>query len=101
MAASERSRMPGTGFVPAIEVIGLTLTFGGLNAVDDLSFSVAPGSIKGIIGTNGAGKTTLFNAISGPKLQSRRQVTLMGKDLTVMEPPGSTGNGTSRPLHTL
>jgi branched-chain amino acid transport system ATP-binding protein len=101
MAASERSRMPGTGFVPAIEVIGLTLTFGGLNAVDDLSFSVAPGSIKGIIGPNGAGKTTLFNAISGINRPTSGKILLGGQDLTALRPHERAALGLSRTFQNL
>ena len=47
------------------EVQGLTKKFGGLTAVDDVSFFVEKGKIKGIIGPNGAGKTSIFNLISG------------------------------------
>jgi branched-chain amino acid transport system ATP-binding protein len=50
---------------PLLEVDRVTRRFGGLTAVDGLSFSVAPGAIHGLIGPNGAGKTTLFNVISG------------------------------------
>lgn len=50
---------------PILELQGLTMRFGGLKAVDGLSFSVRAGSIHGLIGPNGAGKTTTFNAISG------------------------------------
>ena len=48
-----------------LEIDKLQMRFGGLKAVDDLSFSVAEGAIHGLIGPNGAGKTTTFNLISG------------------------------------
>lgn len=61
---------PGGGTVaavgtPLLEIVGLTKRYGGLAAVDDLTFRVVPGETFGIAGPNGAGKTTLFDAISG------------------------------------
>ncbi|MEE8227249.1 MAG: ATP-binding cassette domain-containing protein, partial [Kiloniellales bacterium] len=50
---------------PVLEVQSLTRRFGGLTAVNELSFSVEPLEIRGLIGPNGAGKTTTFNVISG------------------------------------
>lgn len=50
---------------PRLEVSRLTVTFGGLTAVDDVSFEVRPGEVVALIGPNGAGKTTVFNAICG------------------------------------
>ncbi|WP_312168202.1 ABC transporter ATP-binding protein [Microbacterium sp.] len=50
---------------PRLEVSHLTVSFGGLTAVDDVSFEVRPGEVVALIGPNGAGKTTVFNAICG------------------------------------
>ena len=75
-----RDRPEGEG--PAITVAGLTRAFGGLTAVDDVSFSAAPGEIVGIIGPNGAGKTTLFDLISGFVPADRGTIALGAEDIT-------------------
>jgi len=51
--------------VPGLSVRDITVTFGGLKALQQISFDVPPGSVVGVIGPNGAGKTTLFNVVSG------------------------------------
>ena len=61
---------------------GLSKRFGGLAAVDDVSFDVARGEIFAIIGPNGAGKTTLLNLISGLLAPTAGSVVLEGRDLT-------------------
>jgi ABC-type branched-subunit amino acid transport system ATPase component len=66
----------------ALEVVGLSRSFGGNRAVDDVSFSVGKGQIVGMIGPNGAGKTTLFDLISGYITADDGRVVLDGRDIT-------------------
>lgn len=61
---------------------GLTKSFGGLRAVNDVSFSLEKGEILGLIGPNGAGKTTLINLISGLYLPTQGRVFFEGRDIS-------------------
>ena len=65
-----------------LETRGLTVSFGGHRAVDDVSCRFTPGSLTAIVGPNGAGKTTYFNLISGQIAASAGQVLLDGRDLS-------------------
>ena len=67
-----------------LHVSGLSRRFGGLRAVDDLSFSVAVGEILGLIGPNGAGKTTVVNLVSGVLTPTAGRVGFDGEDVTAM-----------------
>ncbi|MDK2384595.1 MAG: ABC transporter ATP-binding protein [Candidatus Korarchaeota archaeon] len=69
-----------------LEVERVVKRFGGLVAVDNVSFSVKEGEIFGIIGPNGAGKTTLFNVITGFYKPDSGRVRFLGKDITSMRP---------------
>ena len=60
--------------------------FGGLHAVNDISFTVPPGSIKAVIGPNGAGKTTLFNLIAGTLPVSAGTITFLGRQVHNRKP---------------
>ncbi|MYM19182.1 ATP-binding cassette domain-containing protein [Brevibacterium sp. 5221] len=66
---------------PLVEVTDLTVTFGGLTALDHVSFDIRRGEILGLIGPNGAGKTTCFNAMTGVYRASSGDVRLEGQTL--------------------
>jgi branched-chain amino acid transport system ATP-binding protein len=80
---------------------GLGIDFGGVRAVDDVSFSVNAGEIFAIIGPNGAGKTTLFNMISGLYRAPRGKVLLGGKDATNLPAHVLAQRGLSRSFQNL
>lgn len=84
-----------------LEVQGLGITFGGLRAVNDVSFRVSPGEIVSVIGPNGAGKTTLFNMISGVYRPGAGSVKLDGEDVTGLDPYLLARRGLSRTFQNL
>ena len=69
-----------------LEIDNLTKHFGGLAAVDGLSFGVGQGEIVGLIGPNGAGKTTAFNLITGILKPTQGRLTFDGHDVTYKKP---------------
>ena len=81
---------------PAIRVGGLAKDFGGLRAVDGVSFDVAAGERHVLIGPNGAGKTTLFHCITGVLWPSAGEVALFGRGITRLAEPARTALGMSR-----
>ena len=69
-----------------LEINGITQRFGGVTALEDVSFSIRPNDITGVIGPNGAGKTTLFNIISGIYRQTSGTIVFDGKDVSGLPP---------------
>jgi branched-chain amino acid transport system ATP-binding protein len=67
---------------PSLGLDGVSVRFGGIPALHDVSFSVDAGEVLGLIGPNGAGKTTLFDAISGVRAPDHGRVFLGGHDMT-------------------
>ena len=65
---------------------GVTRSFGALKAIEDVSFSVAAGERRAVIGANGAGKTTLFNVITGDFPATSGRVLFFGDDVTLQPP---------------
>ena len=84
-----------------LAVDGLSKEFGGVHAVQDLSFTVEAGTIHSIIGPNGAGKTTLFNLITGIYTPSSGRITLDGTDIAGKSPSQLAGLGMSRTFQNL
>jgi branched-chain amino acid transport system ATP-binding protein len=79
-----------------LEVQNLTKRFGGLIAVNDVSFSVEPGAIFSLIGPNGAGKTTLFNVLTGVYRPDGGRVLFRGKRLSHRLPEQIAARGVAR-----
>jgi ABC-type branched-subunit amino acid transport system ATPase component len=79
---------------------GISRRFGGLQAVDDVSFTVAAGRIKAVIGPNGAGKTTLFNVLSGVITADSGSVLLNGREILGLAPEAIARLGLVRSYQT-
>lgn len=79
-----------------LEIRGLVKNFGGLTAVNYLSFSVREGKVLGIVGPNGSGKTTAFNLITGFIKPDAGEVILGGEDITNLKPYARVNKGMAR-----
>ncbi len=88
-------------YMACLDVAGVTVRFGGITALADLSFTVDEGSICGLIGPNGAGKTTLFNVVSRVYDAERGSIVFAGKDLLSLPPHAICGLGISRTFQNL
>ncbi|MBI5580134.1 MAG: ABC transporter ATP-binding protein [Deltaproteobacteria bacterium] len=82
--------------MPLLQVKNLTKRFGGLKAVNNVSFDIHSDEIVGLIGANGAGKTTLFNLISGILHPEGGDITLDGRPLNQLSPPRRSLAGLGR-----
>lgn len=79
--------------IPALELRAVTKRFGGLRALNDVSFNLAGGQVLGLIGPNGAGKTTLLNIISGLSRADDGSIRLGGQELSVWPAHRIAGEG--------
>lgn len=82
--------------LPLLQALALTRRFGGLVAVNNVSFTVNKNEIFGLIGPNGAGKTTLFNMITGLQRPSSGQFLYQGKEITKLRPHQIAAKGIAR-----
>jgi branched-chain amino acid transport system ATP-binding protein len=97
-AAAEPAAASAGDAPPILAVDGVTIGFGGVLALDDVSMSVMPGEVVGVIGPNGAGKTTLFNVICGFVHPNAGRLTYRGHDLRRHHPHDLAKLGIARTL---
>ena len=81
---------------PLLELDNVTVQFGGLKAVSDLSFKIGEGELVGLIGPNGAGKTTVFNLITGVYQPTAGAISFAGKSVVGHRPYKITARGIAR-----
>jgi branched-chain amino acid transport system ATP-binding protein len=81
---------------PLLTATGLTKIFGGLTAVNEVDFTIPPGTIVSLIGPNGAGKTTFFNMLTGVYKPSAGQILFDSNDVTGKPPHAITERGIGR-----
>ncbi len=91
---------PAPSSDPVVEVRGMTKRFGGLVAVDDLSFTVHPGEVYALIGPNGAGKTTVLNLITGLLRPTAGTLSLFGSPIHTLPPERIASLGVARTFQT-
>jgi len=85
---------------PALQVRNMSKTFGGVQAIADVSFAVAPGTVTALIGPNGAGKTTLFNLITNLQPATGGTVELFGQPIGALTAEAIAGLGLIRAFQT-
>jgi branched-chain amino acid transport system ATP-binding protein len=85
----------------SLEIEHLTMAFGGLVAVNDVSLTVKPGEIHGLIGPNGSGKTTIFNVVSGYYKPTNGRVTYAGDPISGLPAHRITARGFARTFQNL
>ena len=94
-AAATASPQRGTGEV-LLAVDGVSLAFGGVKAISDVSFDIRKGEVRAIIGPNGAGKTSMLNVINGFYHPQKGTITFKGRQRKEMRPYVASSQGILR-----
>jgi branched-chain amino acid transport system ATP-binding protein len=90
-----------TAVEPLLRVDAITLRFGGVTALNEVSFDVRPGELFAVIGPNGAGKTSIFNCINGVYRPQEGSITLEGEELMGRSPTSIAHLGVARTFQNL
>lgn len=88
--------MTNVASAPLLQVDAITMRFGGIVAIDNLSLDVKQGQILALMGPNGAGKTTTFHVIAGVHKPTLGRILFQGQDITGMRPDGRCRAGVAR-----
>jgi branched-chain amino acid transport system ATP-binding protein len=86
---------------PLLVVDGITLRFGGVRALTDVSFTVEPGELFAVIGPNGAGKTSIFNCLNAVYRPQEGSIRLHGQEIIGLRPSATAGLGVARTFQNL
>ncbi|BDG09156.1 branched-chain amino acid ABC transporter ATP-binding protein/permease [Anaeromyxobacter paludicola] len=92
---------PGAAAAPSLALDGVTMRFGGLTAVNGLSFEVAPGKVRGLIGPNGSGKSTTVNLLTGLYVPTSGGISFRGRALGRLPPHERARAGMARTFQNL
>jgi branched-chain amino acid transport system ATP-binding protein len=98
---SERPNLQASTMAPLLEAAQVTLLFGGVKALADVSFSIREGELFSIIGPNGAGKTSIVNCISGRYRPTEGKILYRGEDITRLKPNDRAMLGIGRTFQNL
>ncbi|MDK3258294.1 ABC transporter ATP-binding protein [Blastococcus capsensis] len=96
MSATRAAESGTRSDIPPVEVVGVSVRFGAITALSEVSFTVVPGTIHAIIGPNGAGKSTMFNVLSGVYKAAEGEVRFGDARLDRMRPYQIAGIGVAR-----
>src|SRR5207302_10082824 len=97
----EERTMSGARENPLLVVDNITLRFGGVTALNGVSFDVRPGELFAVIGPNGAGKSSIFNCLNGVYRPQEGSITLEGSEVIGMRPAALTHRGIARTFQNL